>query len=80
MRFMSFGSQAILGRYPDAPESLRQSVDAEIAPVKAVDMVEMIDGHLGELSAFHGTFGFTAHGVPIDTALLPTHQPADLVH
>jgi uncharacterized nucleotidyltransferase DUF6036 len=67
-----FGSQAILGQYPDAPESLRQSAEADIAPVKAIDMVDMIDGNLGELSAFHGTFGFYVHGVPIDTAVLPT--------
>ena len=26
----------------------------------------------GELSAFHGAFGFYVHGVPIDTAVLPT--------
>jgi hypothetical protein len=67
-----FGSQAILGQYPDAPESLRQSAEADIAPVKAIDMVDRIDGNLGELSAFHSTFGFYVHGVPIDTAVLPT--------
>ena len=33
-----FGSQAILGQYPDAPESLRQSAEADIAPVKAIDI------------------------------------------
>ena len=44
-----FGSQAILGQYPDAPESLRQSAEADIAPVKAIDMVDMFDGNLGEL-------------------------------
>jgi len=43
-----FGSQAILGQYPDAPESLRQSAEADIAPVKAIDMVDVIDGNLGE--------------------------------
>lgn len=31
-----FGSQAILGQYPDAPESLRQSAEADIAPVNAI--------------------------------------------
>lgn len=49
-----FGSQAILGQYPDAPESLRQSAEADIAPVKATDTVDVIDGNLGELSTFHG--------------------------
>lgn len=67
-----FGSQAILGQYPDAPESLRQSAEADIAPVKAIDMVDVIDGNLRELSTFHVTFGFYVHGVPVDTAVLPT--------
>jgi len=66
-----FGSQAILGQYPDAPESLRQSAEADIAPVKAIDMVDMIDENLGELSTFHNTFGFYVHGVPIEAAVLP---------
>jgi hypothetical protein len=67
-----FGSQAILGQYPDAPESLWQSAEADIAPVKAIDKVDLIDGTLGELSTFHGTFGFYVHGVSIYAAVLPT--------
>lgn len=66
-----FGSQAILGQYPDAPESLRQSAEADIAPVTAVDMVGVIDANLGELSPFHEAFGFYVHGVSIDAAVLP---------
>lgn len=66
-----FGSQAILGQYPDAPEALRQSAEADIAPVTAVDMVDAIDGALGELSQFHQTFGFYVHGVSIEAAVLP---------
>ena len=66
-----FGSQAILGQYPEAPESLRQSAEADIAPVKAVDMVDVIDANLGELSLFHDAFGFYVHGVSIDAAVLP---------
>lgn len=66
-----FGSQAILGQYPDAPESLRQSAEADIAPVNKAEMVDLIDGSLGELSRFHGTFGFYVHGLSIDAAVLP---------
>ena len=66
-----FGSQAILGQYPEAPDSLRQSAEADIAPVTAVDMVDVIDGNLGELSQFHTTYGFYVHGLPIDAAILP---------
>lgn len=67
-----FGSQAILGQYPEAPESLRQSAEADIAPVTKVEMVDAIDANLGELSPFHVAFGFYVHGVPIDAAVLPT--------
>jgi hypothetical protein len=66
-----FGSQAIVGQYPDAPESLRQSAEADIAPVTAIDTVDVIDGNLGELSPFHQAFGFYVHGVSIDAAILP---------
>ena len=66
-----FGSQAILGQYPDAPESLRQSAEADIAPVTRVEMVDVIDAYLGELSQFHDTFGFYVHGLSISAAVLP---------
>jgi len=67
-----FGSQAILGQYPDAPLALRQSADADMAPVHAVRMVDVIDAQLGELSPFHQAFGFYVHGLPIDAAVLPS--------
>lgn len=67
-----FGSQAILGQYPDAPETLRQSAAVDIAPVKAVNMVDVIDVHLGELSPFHDAYGFYVHGMAIEAAVLPT--------
>lgn len=66
-----FGSQAILGQYPDAPESLRQSAEADIAPVNAIDMVDVIDASLGELSSCHQAFGYYVHGVAITAAVLP---------
>ncbi len=65
-----FGSQAILGQYPDAPDSLRQSAEADIASVKD-DLADVIDGHLGELSLFHDTHGFYVHGVSVDAPVLP---------
>jgi hypothetical protein len=66
-----FGSQAILGEYPDAPPSLRSSIEVDIQPVHRVDRVDAIDGALGELSRFHQTYGFYVHGVPIEAATLP---------
>lgn len=67
-----FGSQAILGQFPDAPAALRQSAEADIAPVHAVDMVDVIDANLGELSPFHQAFGFYVHGVGVEAAILPS--------
>jgi len=65
-----FGSQAILGQHPDAPGSLRQSVEVDVAPKNREERVDVIDGALGELSAFHSTYGFYVHGVPIESVIL----------
>jgi hypothetical protein len=67
-----FGSQAILGEYPDAPGPLRASIEVDVQPVHRVDRVDAIDGVLGELSQFHQTHGFYVHGVSIDAATLPS--------
>ena len=67
-----FGSQAILGQYPEAPPELRQSAEADIAPVHAIDRGTLIDANLGELSMFHEAYGFYVHGVGIETPVLPT--------
>jgi hypothetical protein len=67
-----FGSQAILGQYPDAPITLRQSAEADICPVKRRDAIDQLDGSLGEDSRFHREFGFYVHGISIDAARLPT--------
>ena len=66
-----FGSQSILGQYPDAPERLRQSIEVDIAPSRRLDRTDAIDGALGELSMFQSEFGFYVHGLPIETATLP---------
>ena len=66
-----FGSQSILGQYPDAPEALRFSVEVDLDPRNRPEMVDAIDGALGEGSRFHGTYGFYVHGVSIESATLP---------
>ncbi|MFN2565626.1 MAG: DUF6036 family nucleotidyltransferase [Gemmatimonadaceae bacterium] len=66
-----FGSQAILGQYPAAPATLRQSAEADVAPVHAVDIVGVIDASLGELSSFHQSYGYYVYGVSLDAAVLP---------
>ena len=66
-----FGSQAILGSYPDAPETLRASIEVDIQAKNYPDNTDLIDGALGELSQFHEVHGFYVHGVKIDAASLP---------
>jgi hypothetical protein len=66
-----FGSQSILGQHPDAPEALRMSIEVDVDPKNRPELVDQIDGALGEGSQFHATYGFYVHGVSIATALLP---------
>ena len=53
-----FGSQAILGKFPDAPKSLRASIEVDVQPKNRPERTGDVDGSLGELSVFHQTHGF----------------------
>ena len=66
-----FGSQAILGEFPNAPASLRASIEVDVQPKNRPETVDAIDGALGELSMFHQTHGFYVHGISIESAMLP---------
>jgi hypothetical protein len=69
--FIVIGSQAVLGQLPDAPEALLVSIEADVYPRHAPEKSDLIDGAIGELSAFHQTYGYYAHGVDETTAILP---------
>lgn len=73
------GSQAVLGEHPDAPRSLRVSVEADLYPRNHPERADIIDGAIGELSPFHSTFGYYAQGVGPETARLPAGWEARLV-
>ena len=77
--FVVIGSQSVLGQFPEAPDALLVSVDADIYPREAPAKSELIDGAIGELSVFHQTFGYHAHGVDDTTATLPAGWPDRLV-
>lgn len=66
------GSQALLGSCP-APSSevLTRSMEADVFPRDDPDRAILIDGAIGERSLFHETFGYYAHGVGRETAVLP---------
>jgi hypothetical protein len=77
--FVVIGSQAILGSHPDAPRTLRRSVEGDTYPQQAPDKAILIDGAIGEGSLFHQEFGYYAHGVAPDTAILPAGWEQRLV-
>jgi len=70
-RFVVIGSQAVLGQFPDAPPELLTSMEADLFTLRSPSDADLIDGSIGEASPFHQTFGYYAHGVDEDTALLP---------
>jgi hypothetical protein len=65
------GSQAILGSFPDAPEELLVSQEADVYPRKRPERADLIDGSIGEASPFHDAYGYYAQGVDSSTAILP---------
>lgn len=65
------GSQSILGRYPDAPATLRVSMEADVYPRRAPEKAALIEGSIGEGSMFEETFGYYAQGVGPETSVLP---------
>lgn len=70
-----FGSQAILGTFPEdkLPPEATFSIEADFTFFNDPndDKSDAVDGAIGELSNFHETFGMYAQGVSITTAVLP---------
>ena len=65
------GSQAVLGQFPNAPDELLVSIEADVFSLRSPEDSDLIDGSIGEGSPFHQTFGYYAHGVGAETAVLP---------
>jgi hypothetical protein len=70
-QFVIVGSQSVLGQFPDAPAELLVSIEADVFSLRNSADSDLIDGSIGEGSPFHQTFGYYAHGVGADTAMLP---------
>jgi hypothetical protein len=73
------GSQAILGQFPDAPTSLLVSREADLYPRNHPDRSDEIDGSLGDGSYFDATYGYYAHAVGPETAIVPAGWEQRLV-
>jgi hypothetical protein len=70
-RFIILGSQAILAATPNPPLELTVSMEVDTYPEDAPEKADLVDGTIGELSPFHETYGYYAHGVGPETAVLP---------
>jgi hypothetical protein len=73
------GSQAVLGQFPDAPEEMLVSREADIYPRNHPERGDEIDGSLGDGSYFDATFGYYAHAVGPETAKAPAGWEERLV-
>lgn len=73
------GSQAVLAQFPDAPEEMLRSNEADVYPKNQPQRWDLIDGAIGELSTFHDTFGYYAQGVQEGVATLPEGWQGRLV-
>ena len=69
--FVIVDSQAVLGQFPRAPQELLVSSEADVFSLHSPLESDLIDGSIGEGSPFHKTFGYYAHGVAAETAVLP---------
>ena len=78
-RFVIVGSQAILGQFPNAPGELLVSAEADVFSLRDPKDAELVDGSIGEGSPFHQTFGYYAHGIAEETAVLPAGWKERLV-
>lgn len=69
--FVIIGSQSILGSVDTPPAECLLSVEADIYPLNAEHLSDLIDGSIGEGSIFHERFHYYAQGVDSSTAILP---------
>ena len=77
--FVVIGSQAILGPFPDAPDELLRSQEADIYPFEDPAAADLIDAMLGDGSQFAAAYGYYAHGVGPETAKPPIGWQGRLV-
>ena len=66
------GSQSVLGQFPDTPADLLTSIEADVFTFRDPADADLIEGSIGEGLPFHQTFGYYAHGVAVETAVLPS--------
>lgn len=78
-QFLIIGSQALHGKYPDLPDDIALSAEADLIAKGTVDRTEWLNV-IGQDSPFHETFGYYADPVDETTATLPKGWKGRLVN
>lgn len=65
------GSQAVLGQFPEAPDSLLRSHEVDVYPKNTPERAIEIDAAIGDGSQFHDTYEYYAHGIGPETLIAP---------
>ncbi len=79
LEIIVIGSQAIHAQTAKLPLIAFQSIEVDIFPRNHPERADEIDAAIGELSQFHDTYGYYAHGVGPKTAILPAGWEERLV-
>jgi hypothetical protein len=72
------GSQSVLGQFPDAPDDLLVSIEADVFTFRDPGECRSHRG-FNRRRFFHQTFGYYAHGVAEETAVLPRNWKNRLI-
>lgn len=78
-RFLVVGSQSLHGKYPDLPDDIVRSAEADLVAQRNVDRTEWLNA-IGQDSQFHETFGYYADPVDETAATLPKGWKGRLVN
>jgi hypothetical protein len=73
------GSQAIHAQTMTLPPIAFWSIEADVYPRNHPERADQIDAAIGELSYFHLTHGYYAHGISPRTAILPAEWERRLI-
>lgn len=77
------GSQSVLGSAPEdeLPDEAVTSIEVDLSFFDDPDLAkaDRVDDAIGELSSFHETFGYYAHGIGVAAVVLPTGWEERLV-
>ena len=78
-QFIIVGSQALHGKFPDAPDSIVRSAEVDLIAKRNADRTEWLNA-IGQDSLFHETFGYYADPFDEGTATLPKGWKSRLVN